>query len=158
MNFENETIASSTGAELIPVVFEFTNPTARSVGVAGTFNHWDPSRSPMTLEYGGHWVKIDVLPAGTYEYRLVVDGVWRLDPANQSSVSNGLGGQNSVFTLARSSEGAHRLNAMKIPFEIPTWPLKRAIEERVQLICNEMALLAEAEPAWKETLLASGNV
>jgi 1,4-alpha-glucan branching enzyme len=51
-------------------------PEAKSVFLAGTFNQWDATATPMLSEQTGEWhVAIDLLP-GTYEYKYVVDGVW----------------------------------------------------------------------------------
>jgi 1,4-alpha-glucan branching enzyme len=64
----------SAGPQLVPVCFEFTHPTATTVSVAGTFNDWHPTTKPMHPLGNGHWLKETVLPPGTCEYCLVVDG------------------------------------------------------------------------------------
>ncbi len=33
------------------------------------------------------------------EYKLIVDGKWITDPLNPNKVDNGVGGENSVFTM-----------------------------------------------------------
>jgi hypothetical protein len=38
----NHDNARSAGPQLVPVRFEFTHPTATTVCIAGTFNHWQP--------------------------------------------------------------------------------------------------------------------
>jgi hypothetical protein len=35
--------------QLVPVRFEFTNPTAKTVSLAGTFNHWQPDADIFRL-------------------------------------------------------------------------------------------------------------
>jgi len=45
----------------------------------------------------GRWVKELALPPGRHEYRLVVDGQWRCDPAAVETVPNPFGGQNAVL-------------------------------------------------------------
>ena len=64
------------GLELVPVQFEFTHPTATTVCVAGTFNHWRPEAKTLHRAGGGRWVKETALMPGTYEYCLIVDGHW----------------------------------------------------------------------------------
>ena len=39
------------------------------------------------------------LPKGDYNYKLVVDGQWCIDPYNPSMVENGLGGMNNQIRI-----------------------------------------------------------
>ncbi len=71
---------------------------ARSVAVAGTFNNWDPNRTPMRKE-GSSWKSTVTLAPGRYEYRFVVDGQWLSDPNARESVKNPFGSTNSVLVL-----------------------------------------------------------
>ena len=97
-----------TGPQLEPVCFEFNHPTAHSVSVAGTFNDWHAETKPLHPLGGGHWLKETVLPIGTYEYCLVVDGAWMPDPRARESVPNPFGGRNSLLRVASSPEASHR--------------------------------------------------
>jgi 1,4-alpha-glucan branching enzyme len=92
----------SAGPRVEPVRFEFTDPTANTVGIAGTFNDWHPEAKPMHAMGDGRWLKETVLPAGTYEYLLVVDGHWMPDPLAHESVPNPFGGHNSVLRVVSS--------------------------------------------------------
>jgi 1,4-alpha-glucan branching enzyme len=83
-----------------PVRFEFTHPTATTVYIAGTFNDWHAHAKPMHPQGGGRWLKETVLPAGTYEYCLVVDGQWMPDPRVAETVPNPFGGRNSLLRVA----------------------------------------------------------
>jgi hypothetical protein len=65
----------------------------------------------MTRESSDHWVRTILLPEGGYEYCLVVDGEWILDPLNQLSVANPFGGRNSVFTIDPFDPAPHLLEA-----------------------------------------------
>lgn len=84
---------------LTPVRFELRNSSALSVAVAGSFNGWSPELGVMSRESTDHWVRTIALKAGAYEYCVVVDGKWMLDPLNQQSVENPFGGRNSIFTV-----------------------------------------------------------
>jgi 1,4-alpha-glucan branching enzyme len=86
-----------------PVHFELTNPSARKVCIAGTFNDWKPESTEMISLGGGKWAKDLTLPPGTYEYRLVVDGKWLPDPNAPRTVPNPFGEPNSVVTVAMQS-------------------------------------------------------
>ena len=100
---------------LIPVRFEFQNPKALSVCVAGTFNEWQPMATPLIRGSGGYWGKFAALFAGTYEYCLVVDDLWILDPKNEKSVANPFGGRNSVLTVSHSADAPELLHAEHLP-------------------------------------------
>ncbi len=96
---KNHDNANSPGPQLEPVRFEFTHPTAMTVCLAGTFNDWHPKAKPMHALGEGHWLKETVLPPGTYEYCLVVDGHWMPDPLAFETVPNPFGGRNSLLKV-----------------------------------------------------------
>lgn len=79
---------------------EFKDEHAQAVFIAGTFNDWKPGVTPMLPFGGGKWVKKLSLPPGRYEYRLIVDGKWKCDPAATEQVPNPYGGSNSVMVVA----------------------------------------------------------
>ena len=100
-----------------PVRFEFTHPTATTVCLAGTFNDWHAEAKPMHPVGGGRWLKETVLPPGSYEYRLVVDGQWIADPLAKKTVPNPFGGRNSILEVADSPEAAHLADAENLPLK-----------------------------------------
>ncbi len=66
----------SQDQSLHAVYFEYRNPAARSVAVAGTFNDWRPQVTPMVNMGDARWRKVLMVVPGTYEYTFVVDGQW----------------------------------------------------------------------------------
>jgi 1,4-alpha-glucan branching enzyme len=85
-----------------PVRFEFCHPTARRVCVAGSFNDWNPSATPL-VPLGGHkWLRMLWLPPGAYEYLFVADGVWYFDPLAKDYLPNVYGTLNAVIEVAAS--------------------------------------------------------
>ncbi len=82
-----------------PVTFNFQNPAAGRVAIAGTFNDWHPSATPMVPLGHGNWAKTLELKPGTYEYLFVVDGHWVADPGSAVTVSNPFGGINCCVTV-----------------------------------------------------------
>ena len=100
----NHDNAPNIALPLQPVRFEFTHPTATSVCVAGTFNNWQPEAKTLHSSGTGHWWKETMLAPGTYEYCLVVDGEYMLDPRASDTVPNPFGGRNSVLIVASSPE------------------------------------------------------
>ena|ERR1051325_2546796 len=109
--------APSTELPLVPVRFEFTHPTARTVCVAGTFNHWQPESKALQTSGAGHWWKETALPPGSYEYCLVVDGQWIPDPLARETVPNPFGGRNSVLKVTNSPGAAHAADADQLPLK-----------------------------------------
>jgi 1,4-alpha-glucan branching enzyme len=101
------------------VRFEYTDPAATSVCLAGSFNHWRPEAKPLHSSGDGNWWKETALAPGSYEYCLIVDGHWRPDPRAHASVPNPFGGRNSVLTVASSPATAHLSDAENLPLINP---------------------------------------
>lgn len=55
--------------------------TAKSVFVAGTFNDWNASATPLSFSpKEGHWTCELQLDPGDYQFKFVVDGEWGCEP------------------------------------------------------------------------------
>jgi 1,4-alpha-glucan branching enzyme len=113
----NPSNARGIGAKRVPVHFEFADPKATTVCIAGTFNHWQPEAKTLHSSGAGNWWKEMFLAPGTYEYCLVVDGKWMTDPLARESVPNPFGGRNSILRVATSPEAAHLADAENIPLK-----------------------------------------
>lgn len=82
------------------VLFVQPATLGRTVQIAGSFNAWNPVLSELRHnESLGIFELYCKLPAGSYEYKVVVDGEWGLDPHNPTSVKNGIGSQNNVVRV-----------------------------------------------------------
>lgn len=108
----------SSGTDTDPVVEpEYTSPNieggsvtfnywtsiaVESVEVSGSMNNWKTGSYPMTKdEETGIWsVTISDLYNGTYEYKIVVDGAWLVDPKNENIADSG----NSYFEITESTD------------------------------------------------------
>ena len=99
------------------VRFEFTDPTATIVGLAGTFNRWQPDSKTLHSSGTGHWWKETTLAPGDYEYCFIVDGKWTPDPLVRETVPNPFGGRNSILKVASSPEAAHLADAENLPLK-----------------------------------------
>jgi 1,4-alpha-glucan branching enzyme len=86
-------------SEAHSVAFEYFNPAASEVFLAGTFNNWQPRTTSMTKQHGGKWSTQLLLKPGQYEYRLIVDGQWQDDPMAARFVANPFGGLNCVVEV-----------------------------------------------------------
>jgi len=78
----------------------FYRGAARRVSVAGDMTSWSPDRIVMR-DIGENLkaVKLDFPAASRVEYKLIVDGKWLRDELNPNKLDNGLGEENSVFTM-----------------------------------------------------------
>jgi len=81
------------------VCLALTHPTAHEVCIAGSFNDWHPTVTPMIRLEDGKWAKELALPPGRYEYRFVVDGQWVDDPAATDLIPNSYGTANAVLVV-----------------------------------------------------------
>ncbi len=111
MNAKNKTKQSDTGSGSQCVCLGLTRPDAQDVGIAGSFNDWHPSVTPMIRLDNGKWAKELVLPPGSYEYRFVVDGEWVDDPAATELIPNSFGTANAVLVVAANESPATRRQA-----------------------------------------------
>ncbi|MFN8393874.1 MAG: alpha-amylase family glycosyl hydrolase [Bacteroidia bacterium] len=82
----------------VAVTFDPKGKTFSQVQVAGEINGWNPANSPMQL-LDGKWQAHFLLNPGRYQYQIVVDGAWMLDPGNPVKVENGIGGWNSELLV-----------------------------------------------------------
>jgi hypothetical protein len=64
------------------VSFTFASADADHVAVAGSFNGWNTRSLQLIKGPDGIWSNTATLRRGEHGYKLVVDGVWMLDPAN----------------------------------------------------------------------------
>lgn len=80
--------------------FEYFAPQASKVEIAGTFNRWNSSVSPLKKDSKGNWsLKIELAP-GRYEYRYWVDENWQNDQRPVECVPNAFGTWNCVLQIA----------------------------------------------------------
>ncbi|HMO19120.1 MAG TPA: glycogen-binding domain-containing protein [Oligoflexia bacterium] len=73
-----ENVARKTDEILKEIVC--SAPDAKKVFVAGTFNDWSDSNTPMTKGKDGNWITNLPLSPGHYEYKFVIDGKWCCKP------------------------------------------------------------------------------
>jgi hypothetical protein len=99
LNDAHETFTHPVGKQG-EFLIAINEPDAEDVRIAGDFNEWIPDRKVFSIkEEDGLWRKILRLSPGRYQYRLIVDGQWREDPANPQVVENYHGGYNSLLTI-----------------------------------------------------------
>jgi 1,4-alpha-glucan branching enzyme len=83
------------------VLFVQPQQTARQISVAGDFNNWSPTATPLRKdETLGVWQACIPIPPGRYRYRVVIDGAWKHDQYNSSIETNPFGELNSILEIA----------------------------------------------------------
>lgn len=82
-----------------PIRFEFAEPSAQKVGIAGSFNDWQCEPMSKSLNDRSRWIKELSLLPGQHEYLFIVDGEWRPDPNAKEAVPNPFGHVNSLLTV-----------------------------------------------------------
>lgn len=96
--------APSASLDRREVVVRFRDAQAADVQIAGDFNGWVPDRDVQShIETEGVdrvWTKVMLLSPGTYQYRYVVDGEWRVDPENGERMPGPMGQPNSVLHVS----------------------------------------------------------
>ncbi len=90
-----------------PVRFAFHHSTAKRVFLAGSFNDWNPSVTPLVSLGHGQWLRLLWLPAGPHEYLFVADNIWLLDPEADDYVPNVYGTMNAVANVAATAGMPH---------------------------------------------------
>lgn len=72
---------------------------ARTVQVAGDFNGWNPSDTPLDRIGDDAWAVTIRVEPGRYEYMFVVDGEWVADPFAAEHSDDGFGSRNAVLDV-----------------------------------------------------------
>ena len=84
------------------VNFRLKSPKASQVSLVGDFNGWDPGINPLKKDKDGLWVTSLVLPVGRYEFKFNVDGKWRENLEDESTVPNRYGTFNNVVIVGET--------------------------------------------------------
>ncbi len=84
-------------------MYEDRSGKVGKVEMSGEFNGWTPSKTSLSKS-NGLWQTQLILSPGEYQYQLVVDGNYMLDPANTKKVSNNMGGFNSLITVGNETK------------------------------------------------------
>ena len=82
----------------------------KDVKVKGEFSNWQQ----FSLEYNaGHWNYTTKVNAGSHQYVVVIDGKEQPDSSNPNTISNGMGGTNSVLKIETNSTKIPELITLK---------------------------------------------
>jgi RHS repeat-associated protein len=97
-------VGTTTGAPQ-RVTFSYTNASASSVYVVGSFNGWNSTATPMVKDANGVWTAGLDLAQSVYQYKLLVNGSqWIQDPGNPLRAPDGYGGWNSTLSVGPNDQ------------------------------------------------------
>ena len=76
------------------------------VSIAADFNGWSAAPSPLARGADGTYAAAVPVPDGVHHYKVVYDGKWIADPANDGSLDqpDGFGGRNSGFVAGLEAD------------------------------------------------------
>ncbi len=84
------------------ILFQYLDLQAKEVLLAGDFNQW--VGEPLIRRNGeGLWQRVVTLNKGSYRYKYLVDGEWKIDPAALGQKENPFGTEDSYVEV---KEGA----------------------------------------------------
>jgi len=89
----------SSGKMKVPFSFK-SNKNYQKVQLKGEFNGWNPNATSLQKN-GDQWETTLTLAPGEYQYLIVADGKEMLDPNKEDSVSNNIGGYNSLLEVGK---------------------------------------------------------
>ena len=103
----------------VAVTFECQALWAQSIYLAGSFNGWSTTATPMIKDGSGLWQATIKLKPGRYEFKLLIDGRWCCAPGCcdrpethcPECVPNVFGSMNRVIEV----NGAGRVQSCPIP-------------------------------------------
>jgi 1,4-alpha-glucan branching enzyme len=107
-----DTSPAKAKTDAVQHVFHFAPPagtTPAAVDVAGDFNGWSTTATPMSKGGDGSFSATVGLSAGSHQYKFVVDGNWMTDPAGDKSLEmdDQHGGKNSGVNIAATAPTVH---------------------------------------------------
>ncbi|HEX9960797.1 MAG TPA: glycoside hydrolase family 15 protein, partial [Pyrinomonadaceae bacterium] len=98
---ENEpspTVIGAKGEKETNVMFVYRG-AAKTVDIAGDFTNWRPMGRKFRNFGSYHVLILPFRNDAKFEYKLIVDGRWIADPLNPHKIDNGVGSENSIFTM-----------------------------------------------------------
>ena len=104
------------------VTFSYRPERAEAkVFVAGDFNGWNPTATPMERMGDGYFRATVEIADGRHGYKFVVDGKWISDPLNPTREPDGHDGFNSVLVLGKGGADEPTEQRVVEGFATPDW-------------------------------------
>ncbi len=96
--FPYSLLMEKTTKQHVWFAFNPKNKKYKRVQIKGQMNDWNPAAGNLFEKEGKWYIDLHVFP-GKYQYKMVVDGKEISDPDNHDSVTNNMGGYNSLMIV-----------------------------------------------------------
>ncbi|MEX0844020.1 MAG: alpha-amylase family glycosyl hydrolase, partial [Balneolaceae bacterium] len=96
--FAYDFLLKRSNKQEVTLTFDPGNRKVTTVQMKGEMNNWNPNEA-VFVKSGDTWETTMLVNKGVYQYVFVIDGREMPDPANLNSVSNGMGGTNSILMV-----------------------------------------------------------
>jgi len=93
-----KTVKKKPGKDEKLVRFQIQADAGSEIFVAGSFNNWNPKEIKLRKFKDVYSASI-ILPKGRHEYKLIINGVWCVDPNCDEWQPNSMGTINSIITV-----------------------------------------------------------
>ena len=91
-------LLKKSSKEQVELIFDPKGKEYNLVQLKGEMNSWNPASTEL-IKDGEVWKTSMQISKGRYQYLFMADGVEALDSGNPNSISNGLGGRNSLLIV-----------------------------------------------------------
>ena len=91
-------LMKASSKKKVTITFDPDGDNVSSVKLKGEMNNWNPNAAVLEKN-GDVWETTLLVNRGIYQYVFVVDGNEMPDPDNPNTISNGMGGANSILTV-----------------------------------------------------------
>ncbi len=109
------------------ILFSYYSPGAKEIFLAGDFNGWKSSGTPLIKGKDDVWrAVLRLKPKRSYDYKYIVDGNWVNDPNNKDLNPDVAGGANSVVFIGERGDILAEANPERYSFT----PEGRGIKQR----------------------------
>jgi len=98
-------------SEKVPVSFKIPDNNYKDVKIKGEFSNWQ--LKPLKLK-NDNWIYNTKVNKGNHQYVLVINGKEQQDPTNPNTISNGMGGMNSVLKIPTNEDKKPFINTSNL--------------------------------------------
>ena len=107
----------------------------KDVKMKGEFSNWQLK----SLHYkAGNWSYTTKVNAGSHQYVVVIDGKEQPDPNNSNTISNGMGGTNSVLKIETNADKTPQIKASSLKGSSFTVNSKNAFNDLYLYVGNHL--------------------
>ncbi len=126
-----------TNLPSVRVYFEYHDPDAKKVYVAGYFNDYSETAFPMTRDEEGFWYAERDLFETWHMYKFVVDGSWILDPTHDHIREDSSGDTSVMWATNQLVELRAERPRPRLPARVPALVTYHGAADRTVYLAGE---------------------